>query len=142
MSSTGTPTVACEVLDKRLSLRHTRQVMRQLQRPFLYLLCLALPVQGSTFGVVLSAPCPMEATMAASTVEMPGAHDCCNDADAAARTGKPCKTGQDCAAGSVAMLTASLAAPVFPQACTGSPCAVPTRAGFQPGAIWRPPTSL
>lgn len=66
--------------------------------------------------------------------------DCCNDADTFAKTGKLCKTGQECSAGGIGLIasfpTASFT-PVHPHRIDS-----PARPIFDatPAGIWRPPT--
>ena len=66
-------------------------------------------------------------------------HDCCNDADAAAKTGKLCKVGQECAVGHAAGPTPGLHTPhdaALP--VLGAP-ARPFLLSFDPPGVWRPP---
>jgi hypothetical protein len=102
--------------------------------------CFALALQGAAQASVVEKPCPMQkaghvdATHTANT-----AHDCCNDADTMAKTGKACKTGQACpAAGAWLMSPLGL--------CSFLPTAVPLVSSHEPfalfidpGSRWRPP---
>jgi hypothetical protein len=104
-------------------------------------LCLALALQGVVAQAsVVEKPCPMRqtghtlATGASHTV-----HDCCNDADTAAKTGKACKTGQACP-----VAGAWLASATPSSSC--SPVAGPLVRSPEPFALcidqrgrWRPP---
>jgi hypothetical protein len=70
-------------------------------------LCIAVPFQAVAGTLLVSAPCPMmqdqSDTMMQHMADMNNAaqHDCCNDADTVAKTGKLCKTGQECPSSSV-----------------------------------------
>lgn len=67
-------------------------------------------------------------------------HDCCNDADTAARTGQLCKMGQECTAPMTYLLPPSmLQLDVASQRnCIASfPIPLHTR---PPAAVWRPPS--
>ena len=116
------------------------------------LLTLSFSLQGWATARAASAPCPMEGSMAefvpqvatgddGSLVSIAAAvDDCCNDMATFLRTGKACKTGQDCPSPAVALTVAplggTLASQVIPAALNVSslpPILV---------AVWRPPTSI
>jgi hypothetical protein len=90
---------------------------------------------------------PEQAHAQAQVAEMPAAHtassdghDCCNDADAFARTGQMCKSGQMCSPSLAYLLP--LAAVLSPMAIhhpalTAASTPLQTR---PPGAVWRPPS--
>lgn len=68
--------------------------------------------------------------------------DCCNDAETFARTGEPCKPGQDCSVASIALPSGLL--PVRSAPPSLEPVAWLT-AVAPPGVValpWRPPASL
>jgi hypothetical protein len=71
-----------------------------LRRLVIVLFCLALPLQGVAAAFAANAACPDEAMMTeqlvAGELSVDDLHDCCNDVETIARTGKPCKTGQQC----------------------------------------------
>ncbi len=74
--------------------------MRKFRLFLLTLLCLSIPLQGIAGVCMAASPCPMDQEMMAMSAdighEAAMEHDCCNDADTFAKTGKMCKTGQDC----------------------------------------------
>lgn len=73
--------------------------MRKLKTLFLAILCLALPVQGIAGISTFEVPCPMMLTMADDMADAGAMNDCCNDVATAAKTGKACKSGQECPSG-------------------------------------------
>lgn len=121
--------------------------MRKLRLFLLMLLCLAIPLQGVAGVHMLSAPCPMEqsggtaqATMADMDQQAMADHDCCNDAETAAKTGKMCKTGQDCPVSALypASFVSSLPLSVAPT--MQYPSLVLSVRTFEASSVWRPPT--
>ena len=106
-----------------------------------FLLCLTIAFQGIANAHAFKQPCPMErGTQAVMLEASAAAHDCCNNADTAAKTGKLCKTGQACN-----MSSACAIAPLqVPMHVPASPCLVPTAGfvtlSFDPSGVWRPPT--
>ena len=71
------------------------------------------------------------------------AHDCCNDADTTAKTGKACKSGQPCqSAGSLFLLTGLGDLPHAPAPAVRFPRFADIAFSFDPAATWRPPTQL
>lgn len=85
-------------------------------------------------------PCPMTPGVQAEMDHAAATHDCCNDAEAAAKTGSLCKTGQECNLPHTFTL-ASLQAPVqAPVATPVTPTGNPFSPSFTPPDIWRPPT--
>ncbi|OYX29364.1 MAG: hypothetical protein B7Z03_09095 [Hydrogenophilales bacterium 32-62-9] len=70
-------------------------------------------------------------------------HDCCNDAETAAETGKPCKSAQPCQ--SVGQFLPFASPDVLPQNLASSvryPRLADTPFTFDPAATWRPPAQL
>lgn len=65
--------------------------------------------------------------------------DCCNDGETRAKSGQPCKTGQECSAPAFPLTAARLDATVV-SSSTPRP-ASPTAHGptGQPATVWRPP---
>ncbi|NQD37635.1 hypothetical protein HPT27_11420 [Permianibacter sp. IMCC34836] len=65
--------------------------------------------------------------------------DCCNDAEAVAKTGQLCKAGQECPTGSLGILIQP-AVDVSPRitalAFSVTPLFIHT---FDPSSVWRPP---
>lgn len=121
--------------------------MRMFRLFLLMLLCLAVPLQGIANVHMLSAPCPMEQSdpmaqkmqMADMDAQAMADHDCCNDAETVAKTGKMCKMGQDCPVSALypASLAASLSLPVAPAAV--HPSLVLSVRSFDASSVWRPP---
>lgn len=77
--------------------------MRKFKALLLFVLCIVLPVQGIAAITTFEVSCPMSLTMADDAADsMPDASvsaDCCNDAATFAKTGKACKSGQECQSG-------------------------------------------
>ena len=122
--------------------------MRKFRLFLLTLLCFAIPLQGMASVRMLAAPCPMEqqdsmAQMQMSDMDQHTAsaaeHDCCNDADTAAKTGKMCKTGQDCSVSAQypAGIYSSFFLPVE-QSTQYSSLVLFVRS-FDASSVWRPP---
>lgn len=117
--------------------------MKNLRVLLLGLLCFAISIQGFARNGMAENPCPMlQSDAAATTMSAAADHDCCDDADAFAKTGKACKTGQECPAAGIALIpsvqTASFAlvAPVRLVSRT------PAMIDFAPPGVWRPPSSI
>lgn len=116
----------------------------------LLLLCLAIPLQAMATAGAPRCPCPMTAPSDTSVevgvnaeggvaVADADADDCCNDAETAARTGQPCKSGQECHAPVLALADAAVievdtfaSAPTDPRAADRNPVG-------RPAVVWRPP---
>lgn len=123
--------------------------MRKFRLVLLMLLCLAVPLQGIAGIHMLSAPCPMEQSDSMGPMQMadmePQAmadHDCCNDAQTATKTGKMCKTSQDCPVSTLypANFGSSLSLSAGP--VTQYPSLVLSVRTFDPSSVWRPPTRV
>ena len=103
-------------------------------------LCLMLALQGAVQASIVEKPCPMKSAGHAHAVQAgTAAHDCCNDADTAAKTGKACKTAQSCPAVG-AWLTNSQYFPPYQLSTVSlvsSPQAFVLR--IESGGHWRPP---
>jgi hypothetical protein len=110
------------------------------------LLLVSLPLQGMGSAWAAKVPCPMQAEMAEMLASGESAAadllDCCNDADTFAKTGKACKSGQECGAASLA-----LPARLSPL-CAEPPAVEPlvfSMLPAPPGIValpWRPPAFL
>jgi hypothetical protein len=116
------------------------------RRWLLLLMCLALPLQAPAFTWQAQSPCPMEAEMAAllaagelAAKDLP---DCCNDAETFARTGKACKTGQECAATLLALPPARVVGATGLLRHEPPPFATSTWDAAPPANLWRPPAVL
>ena len=109
-------------------------------------LSLGVSFQGFASVTALEAPCPMTQaeSVSADDPAMQGDmdHDCCNDADAFAKTGKLCKTDLSCQSLSQApqsvytlVLLATTAEPSVPS---------PDRVirNHDPTPVWRPPALI
>ncbi|MHB1144802.1 MAG: hypothetical protein ACYCZS_07880 [Thiobacillus sp.] len=114
--------------------------MRRLRVLFFLLLSIAVPLQGYAHFAVPKVPCPMEQTSMMDSADAVAMHDCCNDAETAAKTGSPCKSAQPCQSAGLFLpfperevLSQSLASSVrFPQRAD-------SLFSFDPAATWRPP---
>lgn len=120
--------------------------MRKFRLFLLMLLCLAVPLQGIAGIHMLSAPCPMEQPDTMAQMQMADMdqhamadHDCCDEADAPAKTGKACNMGQDCPVSALypASFVASLSLPAAP--VTRYPSLVLPVRSFDASSVWRPP---
>jgi hypothetical protein len=117
-----------------------------IRRWVLSLLLVALPLQGLAVAWPASAPCPMEAEMAQmlasgdhAAADLP---DCCNDADTFAKTGKACKSGQECGVASIALPATLLPQRAEPPAIVAVAWLM---APLPPDIVafpWRPPASV
>ena len=107
------------------------------------LLCVTLPFAAVARTMdAIKIPCPMQPAhqaMAPSAQSVAGT--CCNDADTTAKTGKPCKAGQEC--------QTSPAATLLPPAVTSAPslasritATAPITPKLHPAGIWRPPALI
>lgn len=117
--------------------------MRLIRTLIFFFLAMAVPLQGYANFVVPKVPCPMDEMAMIDMVDADAMHECCNDAETAAKTGKPCKSAQPCQ--SVGQLLPFLELKVLPQDLASS-VRFPRLAGvtftFDPAATWRPPAQL
>ncbi|OZA29236.1 MAG: hypothetical protein B7X93_06185 [Hydrogenophilales bacterium 17-61-9] len=128
----------CILLARQGGRRYSR-IMRRFRTFFLFVLAIALPLQGYAQFALPGMPCPMEqtATMEGSDA---AAHDCCNDADSAAKT---CKSGQACqSAGSLLPVTGLGDLPRVVATSARFPRLADITSSFDPAATWRPPAQL
>lgn len=119
--------------------------MMKMFRTLLFgLLCFAISLQGFAGVALFEKPCPLESGAQSAEMiamaAMAADHDCCNDADTFAKTGKLCKTGQECSAGGIGLIASCRIAsfsPVHPLRIDS-----PDQPIFDaaPAGIWRPPT--
>jgi hypothetical protein len=117
-----------------------------IRRWILSLLLVVLPLQGMAAALPATTPCPMEAEMAQvlasgyiAAADLP---DCCNDAETFARTGEPCKPGQDCSVASIAFPAALLPVRSEPPALVPVPWLMAIAPPDIVALPWRPPASL
>ena len=114
--------------------------MRRLRVFLFLLLSTALPLQGYAHFASPKLPCPMEQMAMMEAADAGAMDDCCNDAETAAQTGKPCKSGQPCQ--SVAQFLLFPEWDGVPQRITSSvrfPRLADIPITFDPAATWRPP---
>ena len=114
--------------------------MNFMRRLLMLGLCLMFALQGAVQASVVEKPCPMKrAGHAHATHAGTTAHDCCNDADTAAKTGKACKTGQACPAVGAWLTNSQDLPPCQPSTVSlvSSPQAFVLR--IDSGGHWRPP---
>lgn len=118
--------------------------MRLFRLILLCVLSLTIPLQGIAGVPMAASPCPMEQEMMAMSADMGHEaameQDCCNDADTFAKTGKMCKTGQDC---QVLSQFPAFARPSFPLLTADIPhysSIVLSVRSFDASSVWRPPT--
>jgi hypothetical protein len=107
------------------------------------LLCVALPfAAGARTLDAIKIPCPMQQAhqdMAPSAQFAAGS--CCNDAETTAKTGKPCKAGQECQASPTATLLPPILTPVASRSSRLAAIASITPR-LHPAGIWRPPALI
>jgi hypothetical protein len=103
-------------------------------------LCLALTLQGVVQARVVEKPCPVQRLRHAQSAHAPStAHDCCNDAGTAAKTGKVCKTGQACATTGAWLISTRYSCSLLPAALPLLSSPEPFALRIDPGGRWRPP---
>ncbi len=114
--------------------------MRLLRALLLLLLSLTLPLHGMAALVAVELPCAMEQPLvqARHPVATHGA-PCCNDAEAAARTGQLCKSGQDCKSLSFALGPPAETRRVRQRQLPGPVLRPVGRLDAARTTIWRPP---
>lgn len=120
--------------------------MRKFRLFLLMLLCFAVPIQGIAEVHVLSAPCPMEQSDHMAQMQMVDMdtqdmanHDCCNDIETVAKTGKMCKTGQDCPVSALYPASLAISLSVVMAPATLHPSLVLSVRSFDASSVWRPP---
>lgn len=107
-------------------------------------LSLAVSFQGIAGVRLPMQPCPMEQEMMVLSADLQDMaaveHDCCNDADAFAKTGKMCKPGQDCQV-HIQYLSFNRISIALPSADSSHhPSLVQSVRSFDASSVWRPPT--
>lgn len=107
-------------------------------------LSLSIPLQGVA-GMLAptKSACPMEHAMQAGDMaaDDTGA-SCCNDAATFAKTGKPCKTGQQCPTVGIFMAATPQVATPPASGSRHIPAAGFFVRTFDPSGVWRPPTPV
>ena len=116
-----------------------------LRRWLLLLICLALSLQAPAFARPAQGPCPMQAEMAAM-VEAGGLaagdlHECCNDAETIAQTGKTCKSAPEYSPTTVALPHAPAHGAAVLLRHELPPPALTVWGADPPASPWRPPAS-
>lgn len=101
-----------------------------------FLISLALPLNGMAAVSAPVNPCPMNAA-GMSMISAQG-QDCCQEMGSSSEHGKPCKSGQECKTGSLLHVSA-----VKPPVTLSSPIVVSYSSDFlpaqAPSGVWRPP---
>lgn len=108
------------------------------------ILSLSIPLQGVA-GMLApaQAPCPMEQTMQMGDMAADdAAHGCCNDAATFAKTGKPCKTAQQCLSVGVFMAVAPQVASLPAPGSQRIPATSFSARTLDLSSVWRPPTPV
>jgi hypothetical protein len=104
------------------------------------LMCISLLFQGTVSAHACAPHCPMHDSGMVMTPGVDRTHDGCHDADTAAKTGKRCKTGQDCQVVHPLILPATVTLSPAP----ATPLFIPTAGHLFPSSdptgVWRPPT--
>ncbi len=119
---------------------HERQWTRLV---VVFLLSVTVPVYGAaTLNMVATMPCPLQSADSTPAVKVSSHHPCCQDAETAAKTGKPCKPTQECGVGTLFQVVASKSS--FPVPSHHPVPSVDTTRfpSLTPAGIWRPPASL
>ena len=117
--------------------------MRRLRVFLFLLLAIAVPLQGYAHFAQPLVPCPMEDTAMMAMVDADTAHDCCDDADTAAKTGKACKSGQPCQSGGQHFSVVTFGVLTqLPVPATRFPRIAAFAFSFDPAATWRPPAQF
>ncbi|MGE3296428.1 MAG: hypothetical protein AB7I68_03665 [Porticoccaceae bacterium] len=106
------------------------------------LLCVALPfTAGARTLDAIKIPCPMQQNQDMEPSAQRAAGPCCNDADTTAKTGKPCKAGQECQTSPAATLLPPIMTPAASLSSRVAAIA-PMTPRLQPAGIWRPPAPI
>lgn len=109
---------------------------RYLRFCIIFMISLALPLNGMAGVQAPTEPCPMKMMGMAMMDDM--GMDCCNDMKSPSEHGKPCKPGQECKTGG--MLQVSIFTPpvtVFsPVVNSFFSDSLPVQT---PSGVWRPP---
>lgn len=117
------------------------QPMRRFLPLLLAMLVLVLPLRGFAGALLLEPSCPMEHGMSAHQ-DMAGAQGCCNDGDEMEKTGKPCKSGQECKVGCQVSVTGEARHGAMPAPHVQRAGALLFPPSFVSHAVWRPPSSV
>lgn len=107
-------------------------------------LSLSIPLQGIA-GILapVQVACPMEQNMQMADMVVDSAgHGCCNDADTFAKTGKPCKTGQQCVSVGIFMAAAPQLATLPVSNSQGISISSFFVRTLDLSSVWRPPTPI
>jgi len=116
--------------------------MKVFRALLLGLLCFAISMQGFAHIAMPKKPCPMHQSDAVVATMAANDYDCCNDADTFARTGKACKTGQECPASNGNLVTPFQTTSFAPVATLRFASPSLAKFDFAPAGVWRPPASL
>lgn len=106
------------------------------------LLCFVMLFQGIAGAVVPIHYCPMQASGSPMAMDATAVHDCCNDAETYAKTGKLCKSGQECHVTNACVPTLSPSVSPAPAPSPWQPAQQPDRLPSTVSSVWRPPILL
>ncbi|MGD0958224.1 MAG: hypothetical protein ABSB19_00305 [Methylomonas sp.] len=112
--------------------------MRLINLFLLAMLILALPLQGFASIAGLKIPCPAEASGMLSK-DTGNKHNCCNDADTVAKTGKLCKTQQNCQPNALVLIDVAQPRIIDTISAKIPPFTNLLSLSFDQAATWRPP---
>lgn len=117
--------------------------VRPMRALLITLLCVALPLAaGARTLDTIKIPCPMQqAHQHTEPSAQPAAGTCCNDTDTTAKTGKPCKAGQECQTSPAATLLPPIMTPAASPSFRLAAIA-PIAPRLHPAGIWRPPALI
>jgi hypothetical protein len=104
------------------------------------LVCISLFFQGMASAHAYTPHCPMDDSGTVMTAGADRPHDCCHDADTAAKTGKRCKSGQDCQVVHPLILPATVTLSPAPALSLLVPTTEHLFPSSDPTGVWRPPT--
>jgi hypothetical protein len=107
-----------------------------------FLLCFVMLFQSMAGAVVPIHHCPMQASGKPMAMDATAAYDCCNDAETYAKTGKPCKSGQECHVTNVCVFTLPPSVSPIPAPSPLQPAQQPDRLSSGVSSVWRPPISV
>lgn len=109
---------------------------RYLRLCLIFLISLALPLNGMASLAAVTEPCPMQAAGMQMMGDMNP--DCCEEMGSPSEHGKPCKSGQECKTASMLQVST-----VKSSVTRSNPIVVAFSSDFlptqTPSGVWRPP---
>jgi hypothetical protein len=106
------------------------------------LLSVTVPVYGAAaLNIVERKPCPLQSADSASAMKA-STHPCCQDSETAAKTGKPCKSGQECGTGTLSQIIPLKFSSPKPARHLVLPVVNTHFPSCPPSGVWRPPAAL